>query len=73
MTFCSETSIWDLWARPFLTLQYPAVVWGSLTYGVVLGWVVLQQTANAAVFPALYGFDELAVGNITVAVGFDPY
>ncbi|KAJ9609082.1 hypothetical protein H2200_006853 [Cladophialophora chaetospira] len=62
-----ETSMLYLWARPFLTLQYPAVIWGSLTYGVVLGWVVLQQTANAAVFPALYGFDELAVGNINVA------
>ena len=71
-TLLSETSIWYLWARPFLTLQYPAVIWGSLTYGVTLGWVLLQQTANAALFPALYGFRELAVGNINIAVRLDP-
>ncbi|KIX09064.1 uncharacterized protein Z518_00142 [Rhinocladiella mackenziei CBS 650.93] len=63
-----ETSIWWLWWRPFLMLQYPAVVWGSITYGVTLGWVVLQQTANASAFPELYGFSELAVGNINLAV-----
>jgi hypothetical protein len=49
-------------------LQYPAVIWGSINYGVSLGWVVLQQTANASAFPELYNFDELAVGNINLAV-----
>jgi hypothetical protein len=49
-------------------LQYPAVVWGSIVYGVSLGWVVLQQTANASAFPQLYDFNELAVGNINLAV-----
>ncbi|RFU31475.1 hypothetical protein B7463_g4869, partial [Scytalidium lignicola] len=62
-----ETSIWWLWRRPFLTLQYPAVIWGSLTYGVSLGWVVLQQTAGAVAFPELYGFGRLATGNINIA------
>lgn len=62
------TSIWWLWLRPFLTLQYPAVIWGSLTYGVSLGWVVFQQTANAIAFPELYGFGRLATGNINIAV-----
>ena len=28
----------------------------------------MQQTVNAAVFPELYGFSELAVGNINLAV-----
>jgi len=51
-----------------LTLRYPAVLWGSLTYGVTLGWVVLQQTANAGAFPELYGFSGLGVGNINAAV-----
>lgn len=49
-------------------LRYPAVVWGSLMYGVTLGWVVLQQTANASAFPILYGFSSLAVGHINLAV-----
>src|SRR4051812_47098968 len=56
-------SIWWLWWRPFLTLQYPSVLWGSLTYGVVLGWIVLQQTANASALPILYGFNAISVGN----------
>lgn len=68
LIFSRETSIWSLWGRPFLTLQYPAVVWGSLTYGVCLGWVVFQQTANAAVFPQIYHFTPQAVGNISVSV-----
>ena len=51
-------------------LQYPAVVWGSLTYGVCLGWVVFQQTANAAVFPEIYHFTPQAVGNISVSVSY---
>ncbi|KAL8866092.1 MAG: hypothetical protein Q9198_009046 [Flavoplaca austrocitrina] len=63
----TESSIWWLWWRPFLTLQYPAVIWCSLVYGVVLGWLALQTTANAGVFPALYNFSPLAVGNINAA------
>jgi hypothetical protein len=49
-------------------LQYPAVLWGSLTYGVTLGWVVLQQTANASAFPELYGFSGFGVGNLNISV-----
>ena len=68
LTSSRESSIWWLWWRPFLTLQYPAVIWCSLVYGVVLGWLALQTTANAGVFPALYNFSPLAVGNINAAV-----
>ena len=49
-------------------LQYPAVLWGSITYGITLGWVVLQQTANATAFPEIYGFSEFGVGNLNIAV-----
>jgi hypothetical protein len=49
-------------------LQFPAVVWGSVTYGITLGWVVLQQTANATAFPEIYGFTEFGVGNLNIAV-----
>lgn len=57
-----------LWSRPFLTLQYPAVIFGSITYGVTLGWVVLQQTANATAFVEIYGFSEKGIGNLNIAV-----
>ena len=63
-----ETSIWWLWWRPWLTLQFPAVVWASLIYGVTLGWLGLQQTANSGVFPAIYNFSALGVGNINISV-----
>lgn len=61
-------SIWWLWWRPFLTLRFPALIYATLTYGVTLGWLLLQSTANGAVFPAIYGFSSLAVGNIGISV-----
>ncbi len=63
-----EVSIWWLWWRPFLTLQYPAVLWGSLTYGSCLGALAFQISANAATFPLLYNFSPLATGNIGLSV-----
>lgn len=63
----SQSLLWLLW-RPFLTLQYPAVVWGSLLYGACLGALILQLTANATAFPILYGFSPLATGNINISV-----
>lgn len=33
-----------------------------------LGWFVLISTANASAFPQLYGFGELAVGNLNISV-----
>jgi hypothetical protein len=68
LTCHSEFSIWWLWWRPFLTLRFPAVIYASLTYGVTLGWLLLQSTADGAAFPAVYGFSSLAVGNISCSV-----
>jgi len=50
-------------------LYYPAVFWASLSYGVTLGWIVLQQTANSSTFPEMYHFSNLGVGNLNIAVG----
>ncbi|KAJ9602218.1 hypothetical protein H2200_013338 [Cladophialophora chaetospira] len=58
-------SIWWLWWRPFLTLRFPAVWYCIVTYGVCLGWCGLQITAQGALFPAVYNFSPLAVGNIS--------
>lgn len=63
-----EVSIWWLWWRPFLTLQYPAVLWGSLTYGSCLGALAFQISANGATFPLFYDFSPLATGNISLSV-----
>ncbi|OQV08089.1 hypothetical protein CLAIMM_12411 [Cladophialophora immunda] len=61
-----ETSIWWLWLRPWLTLRYPAVPWASLLIGLNLGAYVMISTANSAVFPELYNFTSLGVGNIAI-------
>jgi len=49
-------------------LLYPAMLWCALGYGITLGWVLLQSTANATYFPPLYNFSALAVGNTNIAV-----
>ncbi|KEF57343.1 uncharacterized protein A1O9_05260 [Exophiala aquamarina CBS 119918] len=63
----SSQSLWWLWWRPLLTLQYPANIWATLVYGVTLAWIVLQSTANGVIFPIQYNFSPLAVGNIACA------
>lgn len=63
-----NVSILWLWWRPWLTLQYPAVVWCSLVYGVCLGWLILQINTNSSAFPQLYSFSPQAVGNINLSV-----
>jgi hypothetical protein len=48
------------------------MLWCALGYGITLGWVVLQLTANATFFPPLYNFSALAVGNINISVSTAP-
>ncbi|OQU99388.1 hypothetical protein CLAIMM_05024 [Cladophialophora immunda] len=62
-----ETSLWLYFWRPLALLPYPAVFWASVCYGVTLGWVVFQLTANALYFPQLYHFSALGVGNLYAA------
>lgn len=54
--------------RPWLALRLPAVWFAVLTYGVCLGWQIIQSTINGVVFPILYSFSPLGVGNISCAV-----
>ncbi|KIW97740.1 uncharacterized protein Z519_01324 [Cladophialophora bantiana CBS 173.52] len=62
-----EFSIWWLWWRPWLTLRLPAVWFCIITYGVSLGWQIIQTTANGVIFPAIYNFSPRGVGNISCA------
>jgi hypothetical protein len=64
----SETSLLHYFWRPIPLLLYPAMLWCALCYGISLGWVVLQLTANATYLPPLYNFSALAVGNTNIAV-----
>ncbi|CAM1509797.1 Fc.00g001320.m01.CDS01 [Cosmosporella sp. VM-42] len=62
-----ETSLWLYFYRPLQLLAYPVVLYVALCYGVVLGWVVFQLTANSTYFPVLYNFSPLGVGNLYIA------
>ena len=55
---------------PFITLRYPAVIWGSLINGFTLGWAIIIQLVFADFFPVLYDFSGYAIGNIGYAVSF---
>ena len=44
-------------------------MYASLTYGITLGWCVIQATANATAFPEIYNSSAIGVGNINIGVG----
>ncbi|MCJ1298599.1 hypothetical protein MMC08_001389 [Hypocenomyce scalaris] len=62
-----EGSLLQFYRRPLILIICPAVVFGSLTYGVTVGWIFFQQNADSILFPELYKFSPLAVGNINIA------
>ncbi|KAH8690798.1 major facilitator superfamily domain-containing protein [Talaromyces proteolyticus] len=62
-----EGSLRAFLQRPIELILYPGIFWAAITYGVTLGWVVLQQTVNSVYFPEQYGFNALAVGDISAA------
>jgi MFS family permease len=68
-----ETSLWTFFIRPIVLLPLPAVLYASLTYGVTLGWCVIQATANATAFPTLYNSSAIGVGNINIGVRYPQY
>jgi hypothetical protein len=43
-------------------------MYASLTYGVTLGWCVIQATVNATAFPEIYRSSAIGVGNINIGV-----
>ncbi|ERS98383.1 hypothetical protein HMPREF1624_05167 [Sporothrix schenckii ATCC 58251] len=62
-----KTSLLTHFWWPIKVMYYPAVIWSSLLYGVILGWVVIEQTVDATAFPEIYGFSDLGVGNLNIA------
>lgn len=68
LTSDRETSLWTFFIRPVLLLPLPAILWASVLYGLTLGWVTIQATANATAFSEVYGFSTIGVGNTNIAV-----
>ncbi|KPI35977.1 putative MFS-type transporter [Cyphellophora attinorum] len=62
-----ETSLWKFFIRPILLLPLPVVLFASVNYGLTLGWVVIQATANSTAFSEIYNFSTIGVGNINIA------
>ena len=56
-------SFWKLLIRPFPLFLHPAIFWGCLIQGVIIGWTVMVGVTLAAVFlgPPLW-FTELQTG-----------
>lgn len=54
LSFWSATdptvSLWQAFARPFVLLSYPTVVWSCCVYGVCLSWNVILACTNAQLF-----------------------
>lgn len=45
-------SLWQAFARPFVLLAYPTVVWSCCCYGMALSWNVIMATTNGQLFSA---------------------
>lgn len=45
-----SVSLWQAFARPFVLLLYPTVIWSCCTYGLALSWNVIMATTNGQLF-----------------------
>ncbi|OQV03399.1 hypothetical protein CLAIMM_08448 [Cladophialophora immunda] len=58
-----RVSLWQAFARPFVLLAYPTVVWSCCCYGLALSWNVILATTNGQLFsPPPYSFSPAAQG-----------
>ncbi|KIW94671.1 uncharacterized protein Z519_04648 [Cladophialophora bantiana CBS 173.52] len=58
-----SVSLWQAFARPFVLLAYPTVVWSCCCYGMALSWNVILATTNGQLFsPPPYSFNAAAQG-----------
>lgn len=55
---------WKIFARPLLTVAFPASVWGGFVYGVQIMWLSLIATTQSEFFGAApYNYSAIGVGN----------
>ena len=45
-----SVSLWQAFARPFVLLAYPTVVWSCVCYGLALSWNVILACTNGQLF-----------------------
>ncbi|OQU95653.1 hypothetical protein CLAIMM_01835 [Cladophialophora immunda] len=58
-------SLWQAFARPFVLLAYPTVIWSCCCYGLAISWNVIMATTNGQLFsPPPYSFSPAAQGLI---------
>lgn len=64
----TDDSFWKLLLRPFPLYFHPAVVWGCLVQGVIIGWTVMVGVIISFIFisPPLF-FSEERVGKLYTA------
>lgn len=63
-----KDSFWKLLLRPFPLFLHPAVIWGCLMQGVIIGWTVMVGVVISFIFlaPPLF-FSEERVGKLYTA------
>ncbi|KIW95039.1 uncharacterized protein Z519_03620 [Cladophialophora bantiana CBS 173.52] len=60
-----SVSLWQAFARPFVLLAYPTVIWSCCCYGLAISWNVIMATTNGQLFaPPPYSFSTAAQGLI---------
>ncbi|EGV60038.1 putative ion transporter [Yamadazyma tenuis ATCC 10573] len=67
-----KRSWFKIWARPFLMLSFPAILWGGLIYGAQMMWLSLISTSQASLYGAPpYSFSSGTIGlfNFSPLVG----
>lgn len=45
-----HVSLWQAFARPFVLLAYPTIVWSCCCYGAALSWNVILAVTNGQLF-----------------------
>lgn len=63
-----DTKLWKLTLNPFRTLLYPAVIWGSLVYGIQICWLSLVGiTQSQFFFAPPYNFSTSSIGLVNLS------
>ncbi|KAI5779488.1 MFS transporter-like protein [Geopyxis carbonaria] len=59
----TDETLWKLAVRPLPLLMQPAILWGMITQGALIGWTVMIGVVIASVFmQPPYGFSEVKTG-----------
>ncbi|GJN91832.1 hypothetical protein Rhopal_004855-T1 [Rhodotorula paludigena] len=65
--FAPQHSFWRLLVEPLQMIVSPIVLYGGVTYGLYITYLVVIATGAAQVFAGQYGFGPVGTGNVYIA------